>query len=155
MDEAIVDEWYRWLGVAIVSVAVLTVGTALPDRHGPDAAGVATTVDAVAASDHPATGEHPLTAEAVRVRPGSIALRTDGSVSTASLAYAVTPADGGDRLRDVLHGRPPAAAFATPDRFARAADQARERPPGWRQTGESLLVRRVSWEGVDVTLVGT
>lgn len=154
MDDAPVDEWYRWLGVAIASVIVLGVATGLPSRAGPDASGAATTIDAVAASEHPATGEYPLSAAAIRLGPGAVSLRDGNAVATASLAYRTTPVRGGSRLAGVLRGRPPADAFASPAALERAAASARERHPTWRSAGDRLLVRHVTWEEVDVTLVG-
>lgn len=154
MDGALVDEWYRWIGVAIASLVVLGVATGLPSRASPDAAGVATTVDAVAASDHPATGEHQLTADQIRLGVGTVSLRADGTVATASLAYRTTPVSAGSTLAAVLRGRPASRAFDSPQALDRAASRARDRQPVWRPAGDRLLVRQLVWEDVDVTLVG-
>lgn len=154
MDDAPVDEWYRWLGVAIASLAVLGVAAGLPTRAGPDASELATTIDAVAASDHPATGEHPVTAEAIRLGPATVSVRNGDGADTASLGHRTTPVRPGSRLGEVLRGRAPEAAFDSPAALGRAAATARARRPDWRPAGDRVLVRHVSWEAVDVTLVG-
>jgi len=154
MFDAPVDTWYRWLGIAGASLAVLGAAVGLPTGAGPDAAAAATTVDSVAASTHPGVAEHPLSADSTRLGTGTVALRADGHTATATLAYQVTPVLDGTRLDAVLTGTPPSALFDSPDAFAHAAASARDRDPAWRAAGGRLLVRRVSWEGVNVTLVG-
>jgi hypothetical protein len=155
MFDTPVDSWYRWLGVAGASLAVLGAAVGLPTGAGPDAAAAATTIDSVAASTHPGVAEHPLSADRVRLGAGTVALRSDGHTATATLSYGpVTPVRDGTRLAAVLAGTPPSRVFDSPAAFARAAAAARNRTPVWRRAGGGVLVRRVSWEGVDVTLVG-
>lgn len=154
MDETLVDVWYRWLGVAIASLAVLGVAADIPTRQRPDAARLATTVDAVAASDHPTTGEHPLDAEAVRLGVETVSIRDAGGVSTAPLAYQVTPVGADRRLDAILHGHHPKESFDSPAALERAADRARAHRPPWQPAEGRILVRHLTWEDVDVTLVG-
>ena len=154
MFDAPVETWYLWVGLALASTAALGVATNLPRTPPPDAASAADTVDSVAASQRPATGVHPVSADAVRLGPYRLGLRDDGASAHATFAYGpVTPVRSGTALRDVLRGAPPESAFGTPASFRRAAADARNRTPAWRSR-EQLTVRRVSWEGVDVTLVG-
>lgn len=155
MFDAPVDAWYVWLGLAVASLAVFGSASSLPTTPPPDAAGVADTVDAVAADDYETTAEHPLSASAVRVGPHRIALRNDGGTSHAEFAFGpVTPVARGSRLERVLHGTPVDVAFDDRRAFQQAVVDARTRDPAWRETDRSLVVRRVSWEGQDATLVG-
>lgn len=155
MFDAPIDTWYRWVGVAGASLAVLGAALGLPTGTPPDASAAATTVDSVAASTHPTVAEQPLAATDVRLGPGAIGLRDPGGTATAPLSYGpVTPVREGTRLDAVLSGIPPDCVFDSPAAFARTAATARDREPTWRRPGDRLLVRRVSWEGVDVTLVG-
>jgi hypothetical protein len=155
MFDTPVDTWYRWLGVASASLAVLGAAAGLPTGAGPDAAAAAATVDGVAACTHPGVAEHPLSADRVRLGPETVALDSRGHAATATLSYGpVTPVRDGTRLAVVLAGTPPSRVFDSPAAFERAAAGARRRRPAWRRAGDRILVRRVSWEGVDVVLVG-
>jgi len=154
MFDAPVETWYLWVGLALASTAALGVVTNLPRTPPPDAASAADTVDSVAASQHSATGVHPVSADAVRLGSYRLGLRDDSTTAHATFAYGpVTPVRSGTALRDVLRGVPPETAFDSPASFRRAAVDARDRTPEWR-TREELTVRRVTWKGVDVTLVG-
>lgn len=154
MFDVPVDAWYLWLGVAAASLAVLGSALGLPTAPPPDAAAVADTVDSVAASPYAGVGEHPIDADEMRLDARTVALGTDGGVARARFAYGpVVPVREGP-LRAVLVGATPERAFASPAAFERAVVAARERDPAWRPAPDRLLVRRVSWGGVDVTLVG-
>jgi hypothetical protein len=154
MFDAPVETWYLWVGLAVASTAAVGLAASLPRAPPPDAAGAAETVDSVAASAHPTTGVHPLSADAARVGPYRIRLRNDGATGHATFAYGpVTPVRRDTALWDVLRGAPPNEVFGTPTDLRRAAADARDRTPEWR-SAEELTVRRVTWEGVDVTLVG-
>lgn len=154
MFDAPLDAWYVWIGLGVAASAALGVAGAMPAAAPPDAAGAATTVDGVAASPHAAVGRHPLSnADAVRVGRDALSLRGPGGTAHADLGYGpVTPATG-DRLAVVLRGEPPERAFDSPADLRQTAARARAADPEWRAT-DRLLVRRVSWEGVDVVLVG-
>lgn len=149
-----IDAWYAWVGLAAASVGLLGVAVALPTAPAPDAERIARSIDRVAASPYDATVSVALSAERVRLGPGRIGLR-DGTTARASFAYGpVTPVGTDSRLAAVLSGAPPGEAFESPEALARAANRARERPPAWRPAPEELRVRHLTWEGVDVTLVG-
>lgn len=155
MFDAPVDAWYLWLGVAATSVVVLGVAVALPTATSPDAVAAADAVDAVAASPHEARVQRPLRADEMKLGPYRLALRGAGGTAHASFAYGpVTPVRRGTRLEAVLDGRPPERVFETPEAFRRAIVAARSRTPEWHPTGGTVTARRVSWEGVDATLVG-
>lgn len=155
MYDVPLDAWYVWLGLAVVSGAAFGVASSVPAAPPPDAAGVATTVDGVAASPHPAVGKHPLpNADAVRVGRDTLSLRGPGGTEHSTLGYGpVTPATANESLGTVLRGVPPERVFESPAEFRRAIESARGNDPAWHPTDE-LVVRRISWEGTDVVLVG-
>lgn len=155
MFDVPLDAWYVWLGLAVASAAAFGVASSMPAAPPPDAAGAATTVDGVAASPYATVGKHPLpNGDAVRVGRDTLSLRGPGGTATADLGYGpVTPSRDDESLNRVLRGDPPEVVFDSPVAFERAVEAAREADPTWRPTDE-LVVRRVSWEGVDVVLVG-
>lgn len=155
MFDVPLDAWYVWLGLAVASAAAFGVASSMPAAPPPDAAGAATTVDGVAASQHAAVGKHPLpNAGAVRVGRDTLSVRGSGGTASAALAYGpVTPAGSDEALLAVLRGEPPELVFDSLAAFERAVETARNADPAWHPTDE-LLVRRVSWEEVDVVLVG-
>jgi hypothetical protein len=155
MFDAPVDAWYVWLGLAVASLAVFGSASSLPTTPPPDAADTADTVDSVAAAEYETTAEHPLSAAAVRVGPHRLSLRNDAGTSHAEFAFGpVTPVGRDSRLERVLHGTPVDVVFADRRSFQEAGIDARAREPAWTAVDRSLVVRRVSWEGQDVTLVG-
>jgi hypothetical protein len=155
MFDVPLDAWYAWVGLALASVAVLGVAAALPTAPPPDASGVAGTVDRVAAESHPATAEHPVAAAEVRLSPHGIGLRNGAGRTHAAFAFGpVTPVDDGSALNEVLRGTPPRQAFENRTAFQQAVVDARVRDPRWDPAGPTVVVRRVSWDDYDVTLVG-
>ncbi|GAB7013598.1 hypothetical protein JCM18549_18690 [Halolamina salina] len=137
----------------VAAAAFLAVAGTLPARPAPDAAGVADTVDAVAAGDAPASATHEHDADAVRLRPHGIAMRNDAGTARATFAFGpVVPVRGG-RLRRVLVGALPRAVFADRDAFRDAVETARERESEWVASDE-IAVREVSWDDYRVTLIG-
>ncbi|PAU85412.1 hypothetical protein CK500_01710 [Halorubrum salipaludis] len=162
MFETHLDATYAWLGLALVSVATVGVAAALPASPPPDASGVAHTIDSVADGEHPATAEHGLAADRIRLTSRSVALDGGGGTARAALrAPRITPvptprggtADAGG-LRRVLGGVPADAAFDDPETFEAAAERARSGDREWRPAPDRLTVRRVHYGGVHVTLVG-
>lgn len=150
------DAWYVWLGLGTVGLVLLGTVSGLPTAAPPDPAPAARTVDAVASSPYPSTAEHPLDATEVRVDPAGIALRTDGGTVREPFAYGpVTPVPpDAVNLRAVLTGDPPGRVFDSPAALSDRAAVARGTSPDWRPAPDELLVRHVTWEGLDVTLVG-
>lgn len=155
MFDVPVDAWYVYLGLAIVSGATVTLAGAMPAAAPPDANGAARTVDSVAASQHASVGSHPLAdANAVRVGSDTLSLRGPGGTAHAGLGYGpVVLAPEGTPLGRVLRGKPPEQVFASPAGFERAVVERLESDPTWYRT-ERLLVRRATWEGTDVVVVG-
>jgi hypothetical protein len=156
MFDAPADVWYLWLGVGTVSVVALGVAVGLPATPPPDADRAVSTVDAVATSPHEATARYDVSATESKVGPHRLALRNQGGVSRSEFAYGpVTPVTTDERLQRVLDGVPPDRTFENATSFDQTAAAARNRTPRWERVDGSLLVRHVTWEGVDVTLVGT
>ena len=155
MFDVPIDGWYVWLGLAAASGAAFGIASTVPTAPPPDAGGAATTVDGVAASPHAAVGKHPLpNADAVRVGRDTLSLRGPGGTEHATLGYGpVTPATANESLATVLGGHPPERVFESPAEFRRTVDSARRNDPAWHQT-DGLAVRRITWEGIDVVLVG-
>lgn len=149
-----IDAWYVWLGLAAASTGLLGIASAVPSAPPPDGAGAAETVDAVAASEYADVGVHPLShADQVRVGAHGLSLRGEGGTAHAELRYGpVTPARTA-RLERVLYGGSPQEAFGSPAAFAAATESVDALEPAWRRT-DTLRVRRITWEGIDVTLVG-
>jgi len=155
MLETPIDVPYVWLGVATVSVLLAGVAADLPVGTPPDAVGPANAVDRVAASSHPAVARHPVAGEAVRIGPRRLGVRGERGTAHATFAFGpITPAMDGP-LEAILGGTHPSEFFETPAAFRRAAARARNRTPTWRTVEDGIVVRTVSWEGIDVTLVGT
>lgn len=153
MLETPVDALYVWTGIALASLAALGLAVQLPTAAPPDADGLADTVDAVAASDYPATAEFPSRADQARIGPDRVALRNDGGSAAATLVADVVPARNGP-LERVLHGADPRRVFDSRAAFAAAIVDARRAESRWRPTDGTLVVRRLSWGDRDVTLVG-
>jgi hypothetical protein len=150
-----IDSWYTWLGVATVSVVAFATVASLPTAPPPDAASVADAVDRTAASQHDATAEIPIDAEQLRIGANRIGLRSDGGTAHASLAYGpIVPVGETPRLQAVLRGSAPSAEFDSPSGLRAASESARTDRLAWRPVEGHLLVRHLTWNGVDVTLVG-
>lgn len=164
MFETNLDATYAWLGLAVVSVAAVGVAGSFPASPPPDADGVARTVDSVADGEYPATAEHGITAERLRLTDGSVSLGGERVTARAALdAPRITPvvrpgaapsATTDARLRRVLDGAPPEAVFDDPGEFAAAAERARETDAEWVPAPDRITVRRVHYGGIRVTLVG-
>ncbi|MFB6105488.1 MAG: hypothetical protein ABEJ70_00805 [Halobacteriaceae archaeon] len=149
-----VDAWYAHLGLAVAGVAAVGLVLGVPTAPAPAPAPVADTVDRVAATTHPTVAVRSVDADAVRLGPDRVALRTDGGTASATFAYGpVVPVGPGSRLRFVLAGASPARVYDDPAAFRRAVGRARRRRPTWRRI-DRIRVRGVSWGDVDVTLVG-
>lgn len=142
-----------WVGLGIAGLAMFGLAASLPTAT-PDATPVAATVDAVAASDHEATGEHPVAADAVVLEPRQLTVRHDGETAHAEFRYGpVTPVARETVLHRVLRGMPPARLFDSPAAFERAVERAGGQGPVTVRS-DRVVVRRVEWGETGVTLVG-
>jgi hypothetical protein len=154
MFDVPLDAWYGWVGLSLASLALLGVVISLPTTAPPDATAVANTVDRVAANDHATTAEQPVDATAIRVGPHRVGLRNDGGTTHASYAFGtVTPVPDDSPLQQVLYGRPPGDVFDSQRAFQQALVEARTAEPTWKSADRTLVVRRLSWEGIDAVLV--
>lgn len=150
-----VESAYVWIGLTVVSAAMVGLAVRVPTAPPPDATAVARTVDSVASSPYEATARQPVEATEIRVGSERVSLRSSGGEAGAAFAYdSVVPAFGRGPLRAVLYGRPPEAVFDSEADFAAAVADARTTDPAWRPAPERVLVRRVEWGGVNATLVG-
>lgn len=155
MFDVPIDSWYAWLGVAAVSVIAFGTAASLPTAPPPDATSVADAVDRTAASQYGATAEVPIDAGQLRLGRQQIGLRNGAGSSHASFAYGpVAPASDDPRLDAVLRGAPPAREFDSPAALSAAGADAGTNDPVWRSATGTILVRHVTWGGVDVTIVG-
>lgn len=154
MLDAPIDTWYVWLGLGVVSVVVAGLALGLPTAAPPTATPLADAVDSVASSPHEARSTVAVSAAEIRLRPDSIAVRTDGGTAHARLTFGpVTPVADGE-LRRVLDGDPPEYVFDSERAFATAVSDAQNRTGTWRPAPDRLTIRRVRWGDVDATLVG-
>jgi hypothetical protein len=143
------------VALSLVSTTLLGVALAGRPTPAPSAAPLAATVDAVATAEYPGPETRRISAAAVRIQPRELSVRGPGGRSHATIAYGpVVPVRRDTALWRVLQGTPPDDAFGGPFDLAAAAEDARERDAVWREGPERLTVRRVTWRGVDVTLVG-
>lgn len=148
-----VDSAALHAGLVVAAAAFLAVAGTLPASPTPDAAGVADTVDAVAAGDAPASATHEHGADTVRLRSHGVAMRNDGGTARATFAFGPVVPVGNGALRRILNGELPRSVFADRDAFRDAVEAARERESEWVTSAE-IAVREVSWDGYRVTLVG-
>lgn len=143
------------VALSLVSTALFGVALAAQPSPPPRADALAGAVDTVAAADHPGVVTRAIDADATRIAPEEIAVRADGVAAHADFAYGpVVPVRRDTALWAVLTGVPPDAVFDGAVAFASAVVEARQRDPNWRQDRVQLTVRRVTWRGIDVTLVG-
>ena len=151
------EAWYGWFGLSMAGVALFGAAAGLPTAPPPDAGAAGATIDRVAAAEYTATAEHPLDATEIRLGTRRIGLRSDAGTAHATLSFGpVTPVPAGDsELRDVLYGTPPDRTFESPNEFRQSVVDARANASdaSWRTVDRTLIVRRVTWEGVDVVLV--
>lgn len=154
MFDAPMDGLVCWTALGLVSLVVASVALSLTGPAPPDAAGLARATDEVATSPHRVADTVRVEASEVGIAGSQVSLRGPGGTARASLVSgAVTPAWDG-RLRRVLEGGDPADEFETRGAFRRALATARDRWGEWRPAPDRLLIRRVSWRGIDGTLVG-
>lgn len=143
------------VALSLVSTTLLGVALAGQPTPAPRASLLASTIETVAAADYPGAETRPIRASAIRIEPHELSVRDDGGTSHAAIAYGpIVPVRRDTTLWRVLQGTPPDEAFDDPVAFATATVRARARDAVWRADPTRLTVRRVTWRGVDVTLVG-
>lgn len=148
-----IDAWYVWIGVSMVSLAVLGVAVVATPEPPSTATAAAETIEEVAASRAPASATHPIDAD--RVRVGEYRLVTEGdTVETATIDHGrMTPAQRETQLRRVAMGASPTDVFESVQAFADAVEEARETQRLVEPAGDELIVRKVDHGGDDVVLV--
>lgn len=153
MFDTHVDTLYVWIALGAVSVATLGVVAELPTTAPPDATRAAAAIDEVATSPPGSVVRRDVTADRWRLDDGQLGLRNDGGSGRASVRRSAVPCTS-DRLRAVLDGRAPEQVYGSPVAFQRAVERGETGHETWQPAPDALTVRRVVWEGVDVTLVG-
>lgn len=149
-----IDTWYVWLGLGVVSVSVAGLALALPTTASQTATPVADAVDSVASSPHDARTTVDVPADKIRIRPSSVALRSDGGTAHAELAFGPVTPVADRKLRRVLDGEQPDTVFSNRSAFETAVQTAQNRTGTWQEAPDRLIVTRVTWGDVDATLVG-
>jgi hypothetical protein len=148
-----IDAWYVWIGVSMVSLAVLGVAVLATPEPPSNADAAAETIEQVASSRPPATATHDIDADRVRVGEGRIVLEAD-ETDRATIGHGqMTPAPRGTDLRRVALGAPPESVFASKTAFGEAANASRSARRIVEPAGDELIVRKVSYGGIDVLLV--
>lgn len=146
-----IDAWYVWLGVAMVSLAVLGVAAVATPEPPSTAVAAADTIEEVSASRAPATARHPIDADRVRISEHRLVL--DGE-DTATLDHGnVTPAARNSSLRRIALGAAPTEVFDTRLAFDAAVEAAKDDGAILEPAGEELIVRKLTYGGTDVVLV--
>lgn len=154
MPDVLTDVPFVWLGLTLATTVFAGVAFQLPTTAPTPADDVATTIESVAGSPYPSTATHPIDAEAIRVGPHRLAVRTDAGTAHTTIEYGpVTPVPPGSALATVLAGAPPRTVFSTPTAFQHAIEDARSQQPSWRSSIDRIVVRTVSWGDHHVTLV--
>jgi len=148
-----VDAWYLWIGLAAASLALVGVALSLPPEPPSTAESAAETIEEVGAARPPASGEHPIDAQRVRVGPHRLTIEGE-STDTATLDHGrMVPAPRGTPLRRVAVGASPADAFSDADAFAAAVEERRDRERILEPVGDRLTARHVRYGGTDAILV--
>jgi hypothetical protein len=143
------------VALSLVSATLVGVAVAASPDPAPRADPLADTIEAVAAADAASAETIRVRADAVRITDRALAVRADDQTARATFAYGpVVPVRADTRLWRVLHGTNPRAVFDRPLGLRNAATAAALLPANWRRNPAELTVRRVTWRGVDVTLVG-
>lgn len=166
--EAPVDAWYVWLGVALVSVALIGVAVQLPSQPPPDAAKAANTIDTVASNSHQAAANYKHDAEVVKIDTQRVALRNNGGTERATIAFGpMTPLSAiddeskrgvldrilsGERPANVLHEYP-FDSDALLDEVAKTRKRLGDEGVEWRPADGTLRVRKIDLGGESLLLV--
>jgi hypothetical protein len=148
------ESLYTWTALSVAATVLLGTVAGLPFTPAPDATVAADAVDRVAVSEYDTTAEYAHGAEAVRLDTRRIGLRNDGGAAHATFAFGpITPTHPETRLGAVAAGAHPSDVFESADAFHAAVTEAHHPNSSWRPAAESLVVRHVTWEGWDVTVV--
>lgn len=156
--EAPMDAWIVYIGLAIVSTAMLGVAVGFTAVPPPDANAAANAVDVAAGSSIGAVSNYEHDADSFWIDHQQIVLRNEGGTSTATVAFGeMTPAYKDERLREVLYGAPINEAFDSSSAFLAAAEaaqqQSRNNRENWQTATGELHAKKISVNGNDVILV--
>lgn len=160
------EEWYIYVGLAMVSFAMVALVMGFPTTPPPDANAAANTIDEIAGSTYNASGSYEHDANFFWVDGRRLTMKNEGGTARATLRFGVaTPVQGYPRLEALLHGESPTELFdrdndgdpAHPDELETLAELARDsvdsNDPDWVAADETLHVRTLNWGDVRVVLV--
>lgn len=143
------------VALSLVSTTLLGVALAAKPSAPSRAAPLANTVDTVASAEHASVERRDVDADAIRITSHRLGVRDDGRTTSETFAYGpVVPVRRDTALWRVLRETPPDEVFDDERGFTAAVAEARDRGATWRRDRQQMIVRRVTWRGVDVTLVG-
>ncbi|WP_248518189.1 DUF7283 family protein [Salinarchaeum laminariae] len=148
-----IDAWYVWIGVSMVSLAVLGVAVAVTPEPPSRATPAAETIEEVAASRAPASATYPIDADRVLVSEYRLVIEGEDREAVTIDHGRMTPAERGTDLRRVALGASPNELFESTATFAEAIETARDERRRIEPAGDRLIVRKLSYGGTDVTLV--
>lgn len=148
-----IDAWYVWIGVSMVSLAVLGVAVVVTPEPPSRATPAAETIEAVAASRAPASATSPIDADRVLVSEYRLVIDGDDRETVTIDHGRMTPAQRGTELRRVALGASPSALFESVTAFQDAIEAARDEQRRIEPADDQLIVRKCSYGGMDVTLV--
>lgn len=152
-----IDAWYVWLGVSLVSLAVLGVAVVATPEPPSNANDAAETIERAASSRPPATATHAIDADRVRIRESRIVLE-GAETERATIDHGrMVPAQRGSDLRRVALGAAPGDVFEEKGAFAAAVETAIESASTEgvviEPAGDRLIVRTIAYGGQHVVLV--
>jgi hypothetical protein len=162
--EAPVDAWYVWFGVALMTTAIAGVALSLPTEPAPDAKTAANVIEEGTTSQFNTSATYEHGADEVKITEIRIALRNDGGIDRATLAFGnMTPVlEHPDESQiqkgiNITLGADPSEEFEGPAEMAEWARKAREGANNstneWRTANDTLHVRTVQWGKESVTFV--
>ncbi|AGN02036.1 hypothetical protein L593_10455 [Salinarchaeum sp. Harcht-Bsk1] len=148
-----IDAWYVWIGVSLVSLAVLGVAVVATPEPLSNAEAAAETIEQVDSSRPPATATHDIDAERVRIGEYRLVLEGEDTERATIDHGRMAAAPRGTDLRRVALGASPESVFASEWAFGEAVEAARSEQRIVEPAGDRLVVRKVSYGGSNVLLV--
>ncbi len=164
--ESPMDAIITFIGVSIVSIAILGVVLSFPVTPPPDANAAANTIDSTATSNDRALATYDHDGEHYWMDTQQIGLKNDGGERHASITFgeitpvahteAATDSDN-EKLLRVTHSGQWDAEFANETAFLEATHDARadalDQQGQWQPASGELTVRKLTVDNQTVTLV--
>lgn len=158
MDEAPMDAWIVYVGVATVGTAVLGVAFGFSPIPPPDASAAANTIDSAGGTTVGGTATYEHDAESFWLDRQQIALQNEGGSTKATVAFGTMTGvyyDDSERLADVLYGTPIDTVFedaSDPEQaflatVGRAQLQAADESGDWKPAQGELRAKQIVIRG--------